>query len=404
MSWLGHVIHDEPKATEETMKRISVDVAVIGAGTAGLAAYRAAIAAGRRAVLIEAGPYGTTCARVGCMPSKLLIAAAEAAHGASGGRSSASASKARVAIDGKAVMARVKRERDRFVGFVLEGVDAIPEADRVRGHAHFVDDRTLDVDDHTRIEFGRAVIATGSSPAIPPVLRAAGDRLIVNDDVFDWDDLPRSVAVFGPGVIGLELGQALHRLGVDVTLFGRLGHVGPFSDPALQAYARRRSSASSSSKRMPMCAASNATATASACAIATATARPHGGRRLRDRRHRTHAERPRPCAREHVARTRRAWRPAVRPEHDAMRGQRHLHRRRCRRRPAAPARSRRRGSHRRRKRRALSGRARPRPGARRSPSSFPTRSSRSSERATAISRRERSSPARCRSRTRGEAA
>jgi len=47
------------------------------------------------------------------------------------------------------------------------------------------------------VEFGRAVIATGSSPAIPPVLRGAGDRLIVNDDVFDWDELPRSVAVFG---------------------------------------------------------------------------------------------------------------------------------------------------------------------------------------------------------------
>src|SRR5687767_12173829 len=61
----------------------TVDVAVIGAGTAGLAAYRAAVKAGKRAVLIEAGPYGTTCARVGCMPSKLLIAAAEAAHHAS---------------------------------------------------------------------------------------------------------------------------------------------------------------------------------------------------------------------------------------------------------------------------------------------------------------------------------
>ena len=57
-----------------------VDVAVIGAGTAGLAAYRAAKAAGKQAVIIEGGPYGTTCARVGCMPSKLLIAAAEAAH------------------------------------------------------------------------------------------------------------------------------------------------------------------------------------------------------------------------------------------------------------------------------------------------------------------------------------
>ncbi|NDP42428.1 MAG: FAD-dependent oxidoreductase, partial [Aromatoleum sp.] len=64
------------------MKQLIVDVAVIGAGTAGLAAYRAAIAGGRRAVIIEGGPYGTTCARVGCMPSKLLIAAADAAHGA----------------------------------------------------------------------------------------------------------------------------------------------------------------------------------------------------------------------------------------------------------------------------------------------------------------------------------
>jgi dihydrolipoamide dehydrogenase len=221
------------------MKRISVDVAVIGAGTAGLAAYRAAVAAGKRTVLIERGPYGTTCARVGCMPSKLLIAAAEAAHGVERWPEFGLRLDGDLRVDGKAVMARVKRERDRFVGFVLDGVNAIPEADHVRGHARFVDDRTLAVGDHTTIEFGRAVIATGSAPSMPALLRAAGDRLIVNDDVFSWDRLPSSVAIFGPGVIGLELGQALHRLGVDVTLFGRLGHVGPFSDPALRAYARR---------------------------------------------------------------------------------------------------------------------------------------------------------------------
>ena len=221
------------------MKHIEADVAVIGAGTAGLAAYRAAIAAGRRAVIIEAGPHGTTCARVGCMPSKLLIAAAEAAHAPSRWAEFGLRLDGEVKVDGKAVMARVKRERDRFVGFVLEGVEAIPEADHVRGRARFVDGRTLDVDGHTRVRFGRAVIATGSSPSIPPFLRAAGDRLIVNDDIFDWDDLPRSVAIFGPGVIGLELGQALHRLGVEVLMFGRDGHVGPFSDPALRAYAIR---------------------------------------------------------------------------------------------------------------------------------------------------------------------
>ena len=58
------------------------------------------------------------------------------------------------------------------------------------------------------------------APAVPPILAALGDRLVVNDDVFDWDDLPRSVAVFGPGVIGLELGQALARLGVRVVVLG----------------------------------------------------------------------------------------------------------------------------------------------------------------------------------------
>jgi dihydrolipoamide dehydrogenase len=219
------------------MDNLTVEVAVIGAGTAGLAAYRAAVAAGRRTVIIEGGPYGTTCARVGCMPSKLLIAAAEAAHGPARWADFGLRLEGRLEVDGQAVMARVKRERDRFVGFVLEGVDAIPDSDRIRGYARFLDDRTLVVDDRVRIAFERAVIATGSSPAIPPFLRTLGDRLIVNDDVFGWEELPKSVAVFGPGVIGLELGQSLHRLGVQVLLFGRHGHVGPFTDPDVRAYA-----------------------------------------------------------------------------------------------------------------------------------------------------------------------
>ncbi|MEQ6917079.1 hypothetical protein [Halomonas aquatica] len=54
------------------------------------------------------------------------------------------------------------------------------------------------------------VIGTGSRGTWPRLFEAAGDRLVINDDVFEWDDLPESVAVFGPGVIGLELGQALH--------------------------------------------------------------------------------------------------------------------------------------------------------------------------------------------------
>jgi dihydrolipoamide dehydrogenase len=216
------------------MQTINVDVAVIGAGTAGLAAYRAARARNARAVLIESGPYGTTCARVGCMPSKLLIAAAEASHAIDEAHGFGVHVDGVKRVDGHAVMERVKRERDRFVGFVLESVETIPAADRIRGRARFVDRNTLDVDGHTRIAARAIVIATGSRPDVAPILQGLGDRLIVNDDVFSWDDLPRSVVVFGPGVIGLEIGQALARLDVRVVVLGRRGSVGTLTDPVVR--------------------------------------------------------------------------------------------------------------------------------------------------------------------------
>ena len=219
------------------MNTRTVDVAVIGAGSAGLVAFREAKQWTNNVVLIEGGPYGTTCARVGCMPSKLLIAAAEAAHAAHEAPAFG-VNVSGVEIDGVAVMDRVRRERDRFVGFVIEGVDAIPEEQRIRGFARFVDDHHVQVDDHTIVYAKRFVIATGSSPSYPKVWGELADRLIVNDDVFDWTDLPKSVAVFGPGVIGLELGQALSRLGVEVSMFGLGGQVGPLTDPEVMASAR----------------------------------------------------------------------------------------------------------------------------------------------------------------------
>jgi dihydrolipoamide dehydrogenase len=217
---------------------LRADVAVIGAGTAGLAAFRAAKAAGKRALLIESGPYGTMCARVGCMPSKLLIAPAEAAHAVDRLQGFGIELEGRVKVDGKAVMARVRAERDRFVGFVTRGMDEIPDGDKVRGRARFVDDRTLIVDERMTVQARSIVIATGSSPVYPAAWKALGDRLITNDDVFELVQLPESVAVFGPGVIGLELGQALHRLGVRIKVFGRGGGVGPLSDPDLLRQAR----------------------------------------------------------------------------------------------------------------------------------------------------------------------
>src|SRR5688572_27375794 len=99
------------------MTHREVDVAIIGAGTAGLAAYRAAKAGGAQAVLIEGGVGGTTCARVGCMPSKLLIAAAEASHAIDKAPGFGVHVEGRKVVNGREVMDRVKRERDRFVGF-----------------------------------------------------------------------------------------------------------------------------------------------------------------------------------------------------------------------------------------------------------------------------------------------
>ncbi|MCC5858022.1 MAG: dihydrolipoyl dehydrogenase [Ectothiorhodospiraceae bacterium] len=220
------------------MHQIQADVAVIGAGSAGLAAYRAARAHRERVVLIEGGPYGTTCARVGCMPSKLLIAAAEAAHHAREA-DRFGVHPGRVHVDGRAVMERVRRERNRFVGFVVESTEAIPEEDRIRGYARFLDEHMLQVDGDLQVRAERMVIATGSRPNVLPMFNGLGDRLIVNDAIFNWKDLPESVAVFGPGVIGLELGQALHRLGVRVRMFGVGGLVGPLTDPAVRDYADR---------------------------------------------------------------------------------------------------------------------------------------------------------------------
>ena len=221
------------------MKTIQVDVAVIGGGTAGLGAYRAAKQNQNKVVLIEGGAFGTTCARVGCMPSKLLIAAAEAVHHIEKAPQFGIHPQGEIHIDSHAVMARVKSERDRFVGFVLEGVDEIATDDKLIGYAKFLDDHTLMVGDDTKVIADRIVIATGSRPAWPAAWDHLGDRLIVNDDVFNWDDLPNAVAVFGPGVIGLELGQSLHRLGVKVHVFGVGGQVGPLTDPKVMAYAEK---------------------------------------------------------------------------------------------------------------------------------------------------------------------
>lgn len=222
------------------MKTRHVDIAIIGAGTAGLSAYREARKYTDNLVLIEGNTYGTTCARVGCMPSKLLIAAADHAHHASQNGVFGVDYQAPV-INGPAVLQRIRKERDRFVGSVVDSIDDFPAEHKINARAKFISAHELELTSAdgavSQISADRVVIATGSSPFIPEFLQKAGERLLISDDVFELDDLPKSVAIFGPGVIGLELGQALSRLGVRVAVFGKNGELAFIKDPVISAYA-----------------------------------------------------------------------------------------------------------------------------------------------------------------------
>jgi len=216
------------------MKQIKVDVAVIGAGTAGMAAYRAARQAGKQVVLIEGAEFGTTCARVGCMPSKLLIAAANGLHDAKAQAPRGIEGTHALEANGEHVLAYLRSERDHFVKGVLKETDSFPQDTIIRGFARFesrnvllVDDL---VDDFARVEAASVVIATGSASIIPDDFKLFGDCLMTSDDVFELKTLPKRCAVFGAGPIALELGQAFARLGVDVFMFSQKNKVGALSD------------------------------------------------------------------------------------------------------------------------------------------------------------------------------
>ncbi|MCB9665838.1 MAG: dihydrolipoyl dehydrogenase [Alphaproteobacteria bacterium] len=214
------------------MQELTTDVVILGAGTAGLNARREVERAGKDWLLVEPGPGGTTCARVGCMPSKLLIAAAEAAWSAR----HAEAFGVRVAgveVDGRAVLERVRRERDRFTGFVHAGVDRLPADRRIPGRGRLQGPTTVLVDDHTTIQAGAVVIATGSAPWVPPGFEAVAELVHTTDTIFELPDLPRRMAVIGAGIIGLELGQAFARLGVEVVVVEAADGVMGIADAAV---------------------------------------------------------------------------------------------------------------------------------------------------------------------------
>lgn len=196
----------------------SCDVAIIGAGTAGLAAERSARRAGAKTLLIDDRFAGTTCTTVGCMPSKLLIAAARSAHAVR--QAATFGIKAREPeIDGAAVMTRLRKERDAFVSATISSIREVPLETRIQARARFVDCGRIALDDGITVSAKAVVIATGARPHVPKMFDPLGDRVLTNETIFDEPDLPRSVAVVGAGPLGLELAQALARLGVETMVF-----------------------------------------------------------------------------------------------------------------------------------------------------------------------------------------
>jgi dihydrolipoamide dehydrogenase len=213
-----------------------VDVAIIGAGSAGLYALSQVRRHTRNFVLIDGGELGTTCARIGCMPSKVLIQIADDFHRRGIFEREGIEGADKLGVDIPASMEHVQDLRDVFVDKVLGATDAMDDEHLLEGYARFVSRDTVEVNGE-RIQAKRFVIATGSRPVVPSAWQAFGDRIVTTDELFELETLPASMAVIGLGSIGLEIGQALHRMGVAVTGIDQLETVARMSDPVVNAAA-----------------------------------------------------------------------------------------------------------------------------------------------------------------------
>jgi dihydrolipoamide dehydrogenase len=132
-----------------------------------------------------------------------------------------------------AVLRRVRALRDDFVAGVLEATEGLGAAS-VAGRGRLLGPNRVAIGDRV-VAAGGVVIATGSSPVLPAAWRALGDRVVTTDDLFDLEDLPPRVGVIGAGAIGVEIAQALARLGVEVEAFDASDRVAGLSDPAVAA-------------------------------------------------------------------------------------------------------------------------------------------------------------------------
>ena len=197
-------------------ERIRADLAIIGAGSGGLSVAAGAAQLGLKVVLFEKGEMGGDCLNYGCVPSKALIASAEAAYKAAHSQA-LGVTATGVTVDFAAVMARVHHviaeiapidSQERFEGL---GVRVVRET------ARFRDRRTVE-SDSVKVTARKVVIASGSRAAVPPIPGLDASPYLTNERIFELTKLPEHLIVLGGGPIGVELGQAFRRLGSQVTL------------------------------------------------------------------------------------------------------------------------------------------------------------------------------------------
>jgi len=197
------------------------DIAVIGAGSAGFSAAITVAEAGKRVALIGHGLIGGTCVNVGCVPSKAMIRAAEAIHGAKAARRFPGLSGAAQVDDWAALMAgkdalvaglRQKKYADLLPGY--EGITYIDEgAARLVPGGVQVGGR--------KITAPKIIIATGGRPAVPEIAGIDAVPTLDSTSLLALDALPKSLIFLGGGYIGVELAQMMARMGVAVTIVCR---------------------------------------------------------------------------------------------------------------------------------------------------------------------------------------
>jgi mercuric reductase len=214
-------------------------IAIIGSGGAAMAAALKAVERGARVTLIERGSLGGTCVNVGCIPSKIMIRAAHVAHirrqsPFDGGLSAAipAVLRARLLAQQQGLVDELRHAKYENI---LESTSAIGV---LRGSARFRDSRTLSVElaegGERIVAFDRCLVASGASPAVPPIAGLGDTPYWTSTEALVSDRIPKRLAVIGSSVVAVELAQAFARLGSTVTILAR--HTLLFrDDPAIGA-------------------------------------------------------------------------------------------------------------------------------------------------------------------------